>query len=254
VYAVISDVHSNIEALSAVFADLDDIGVRDVICLGDVVGYGPNPLECVDMIMDRCRVVLRGNHDEALVHGAYAFNLPARKAIDWTRKVLKPGWIAGHAVRRRWDYLTRLPLRHEEGPDVFIHGSPRDPTNEYILARDMSYGPSERFEHIFAGFERLLFVGHTHMPCVITDRYQTRTAQQLDYRYRFPDFCEHKTIVNVGSVGQPRDRDNRACYVVVTPQSITWRRVPYDFEKTMAKIGQIDDLEPQLAARLKIGT
>jgi predicted phosphodiesterase len=252
-FAIISDIHSNIEALTTVLADIDAQGVTDIVCLGDVVGYGPNPLECVDLIMQRCRLTLKGNHDEALVHGAYAFNLRAQKAIEWTRDQLKPGFFSGSAVRRRWEFLTNLPLRHEEGPDLLIHGSPRDPTNEYILATEIGFGPTEKFEEIFAGFERMLFVGHTHMPCVITDKYETKTSTELSNSYSFPDLCERKAIINVGSVGQPRDRDNRACYVVVDGQKITWRRLEYDFEKTAGKIDQIAQLDAALAARLKEG-
>ena len=252
-FAVISDIHSNIDALKACLADMSSLGVEDLICLGDVVGYGPNPLECVDLVMQHCRVTLKGNHDEALIHGAYYFNGPARKAIDWTRETLRPGVFSGAAARRRWEYLRDLPLRYEEGPDVFIHGSPRDPTSEYILPRDV-YGPNERFEEIFAGFERMLFVGHTHMPCVITDRYQAKTSNELGNVYTYPAMCDQKAIVNVGSVGQPRDRDPRACFVVVDGDTISWRRVEYDVAAAAAKIEAIPDLEPSLAARIRIGT
>ena len=252
-FAVVSDVHSNLEAMRACLADMASLGVEDLICLGDVVGYGPNPLECVDLIMTHARVTLKGNHDEALIHGAYYFNGPARKAIDWTREVLRPSLISGAAVRRRWEYLRDLPLRYEEGPDVFIHGSPRDPTSEYILQRDV-YGPNERFEEIFAGFERMLFVGHTHMPCVITDRYQTKTSLELQNTYTYPALCDQKAIINVGSVGQPRDRDPRACYVVVDGDTVTWRRVEYDVAAVAGRIEATGELEQSLAARLRIGT
>ena len=80
----------------------------------------------------------------------------------------------------------------------------------------------------------MLFVGHTHMPCVITDKYETKTSAELNNKYSFPDLCEHKVIINVGSVGQPRDRDNRACYVIVDGTTISWRRLEYEFEKTAA--------------------
>jgi diadenosine tetraphosphatase ApaH/serine/threonine PP2A family protein phosphatase len=252
-YALISDIHSNIEALTVVLADIDSLGVKDIYCLGDVVGYGPNPLECVDLIMERCKVTLKGNHDEALVHGAYAFNLRAQKAIEWTRDQLKPGFFSGSAVRRRWEFLTNLPLRHELGDDLLIHGSPRDPTNEYILATEIGFGPTEKFEEIFQSFNRMLFVGHTHMPCVITDRYETKTSTELENKFKFPDLADKRVIVNVGSVGQPRDRDPRASYVVVDGETITWRRLEYDFEKTAAKIEGIALLDSALAARLKEG-
>src|SRR5262249_30449067 len=156
----------NLEALTEVFADIERRGIRDIVCLGDVVGYGPNPLECTDLIMQRCKLTLKGNHDEALVHGAYAFHLKARKAIDWTRDQLKPRFFSGTAVRRRWEFLRDLPARHEDGANLFIHGSPRDPTNEYVLSTEIGLGPTDKFEEIFANFERMLFVGHTHLPCV----------------------------------------------------------------------------------------
>jgi diadenosine tetraphosphatase ApaH/serine/threonine PP2A family protein phosphatase len=251
VYAIVSDLHSNIEALTNVLADIESLGIDDIVCLGDVVGYGPNPLECTDMIMDRARVTLKGNHDEALVHGAYAFNLRAQKAIEWTRDQLKPGFFSGSAVRRRWEYLTNLPLRHEEGPDLFIHGSPRDPTNEYILSTEIGFGPTEKFEEIFEQFERMLFVGHTHMPCIITNDYETKTSSELENKWVYPG--KGKVIVNVGSVGQPRDRDNRACYVVVDGETVNWRRVEYDVPTTVAKIDAIAQLDAALGARLKEG-
>ena len=252
-YAIVSDIHSNIEALSVVLKDIDSLGIKELYCLGDVVGYGPNPLECVDLIMERCKITLKGNHDEALVHGAYAFNLRAQKAIEWTRDQLKPGFFSGSAVRRRWEFLTNLPLRHEVGADHLIHGSPRDPTNEYILATEIGFGPTEKFEEIFQSFERMLFVGHTHMPCVITDRYETKTSTELENKYTFGDMADKKVIVNVGSVGQPRDRDPRASYVVVDDNTVTWRRLEYDFEKTASKIEGIALLDTALAARLKEG-
>ena len=136
---------------------------------------------------------------------------------------------------------------------MFIHGSPRDPTNEYILATEIGFGPTEKFEEIFAGFERMLFVGHTHMPCVITDKYETKTSTELENKYVYPDMADQKVIVNVGSVGQPRDRDPRACYVVVDGDTISWRRVEYDVEKTVARMDSIAQLDAALSARLKEG-
>lgn len=251
-FAIVSDIHSNIEALTNVLADIESQGVTDIFCLGDVVGYGPNPVECTDLIMNRTRVCLKGNHDEALVHGAYAFNMRAQKAIDWTRDQLKPGFFSGAAVRRRWEFLTNLSLRHEEYGYLFIHGSPRDPTNEYILATEIGFGPNEKFEEIFASFDKALFVGHTHLPCVITSEYETASASELNHEW---DLSKNdcKVIVNVGSVGQPRDRDSRSCYVIVDDDTIRWRRVEYDFLKTIEKIERIAQLDNALGARLKEG-
>jgi predicted phosphodiesterase len=133
VFAAISDVHANLEALEQVFADIDRQGIKDVFCLGDIVGYGPTPLACVDKIFERCRVIVRGNHDEALLSGAYGFHGRAREAIDWTREQLKPGFFSGINVRTRWERMTQLPLIHQEGDFTFVHGSPRDPTTEYVI-------------------------------------------------------------------------------------------------------------------------
>lgn len=251
-FAIISDLHSNIEALSNVFEDIDKQGITDIVCLGDVVGYGPNPVECTDLVMQRARVCLKGNHDEALVHGAYAFNMRAQKAIDWTRDQLKPGFFSGSAVRKRWDFLTNLELRHEEFGFLFIHGSPRDPTNEYILANEIGFGPNDKFEEIFASFDKALFVGHTHLPCVISSEYDTATAEEINNEWDL-NKNDVKAIINVGSVGQPRDRDPRACYVVVDGDKVRWRRVEYDFMKTIDKIERIAQLDNALGSRLKEG-
>lgn len=252
-YAVISDIHSNVEALTAVLADLDALGVTDVRCLGDVVGYGPSPLECVDLVMSRAQVVVRGNHDEALVHGAYGFHLRAQDAIDWTRDQLRPGFFSGQAVRRRWEWLTTLPLRHEDGPDVFVHGSPRDPTQEYLMLREVSFGPSEKFEETFASFDRLLFCGHTHHPGVIFDDYQGFTPEAVGGELKLVDLAGRKAIVNVGSVGQPRDGDRRACYVLVDDGVIRWRRVDYEAERTFERVRATPRLHPSLGERLLAG-
>ena len=138
--AIISDLHSNVEALNAVFEDIDRHRVERIVCLGDVVGYGPEPTEVLDLVRARVQACIRGNHDDAIRAGAYGFNGPAKQAIDWTRAYLQPGYFSGFVVRQRWDWLTTLPLQLAEGPDLFIHGSPRDPTSEYVLKQEIDYG------------------------------------------------------------------------------------------------------------------
>ena len=251
-YAIISDIHSNTEALTKVLAHIDgQSNVEKIVCLGDVVGYGPNPRECTDMIMDRCSWTLKGNHDEALIHGAYAFNMRAQKAIEWTKDQLKPRFFSGSKTKKRWEFLSNLPLRHEESGNLFIHGSPRDATNEYILASEIGFGRTEKFDEIFEAFENLLFVGHTHLPCVINDDYEAINASDMDdgkYTHE-----EGKAIINVGSVGQPRDQNNNACYATVDGDTVTWNRVEYDYEATIAKIEKINALDPALGTRLRDG-
>ena len=252
-YALISDVHANLEALRAVLADIDALGVREVRCLGDVVGYGPDAVECTDLVMSRAAWCVKGNHEEALVHGAYGFHLRAKEAIDWHRDQLRPGFFSGPRVRARWDWLAGLPLRQEVGPDLFLHGSPRDPTQEYLLHHEVAIGPSEKYEEVFAGFERLLFVGHTHQPGVITSDYEARTSAELGDELRLSDLRGRKAIVNVGSVGQPRDKDPRACWVLVDEEAIRWRRVAYDPARTAQRVEASGRLHKSLGERLLTG-
>jgi predicted phosphodiesterase len=249
--AIISDLHSNEEALGAVVADMKAHAVDEIFCLGDVVGYGPDPIPVVDFVRENVAVTVMGNHDEALIGGGLGFSGVALKAIDWTRTQLQPGFFSGINVRNRWDFLTHLPLRHERGPDLFLHGSPRDPTSEYLLAHELSFGAIGKYEEIFATFDRLLFCGHTHLPCVITDDFEAKTAASLGNTWTHPG--KGRAIVNVGSVGQPRDEDNRASYVLFDGKTVTWRRVAYDFEKTAAKVFAIPELDRKLGERLALG-
>lgn len=250
-YALISDLHSNLAALEAVFADIDAQGIQTVYCLGDVVGYGPQPAECADLVMQRVEVTLKGNHDEALIHGAHCFGNHAKEALEWTRGQLEPGLLSGLKTRRRWKYLSSLPLKHFVGADMLVHGSPRDPTMEYLLPTDLD--DRAKYEAVFEGFDRLLFVGHTHLPGVLTDRFEFYVARDLDNTWSFPDLCDGQAVINVGSVGQPRDDDPRACYAVVDGDTVRWRRVEYDIAATVAKIEAIEQIHPRLGERLTKG-
>jgi diadenosine tetraphosphatase ApaH/serine/threonine PP2A family protein phosphatase len=248
-FAIISDLHSNLEALTAVLEDLDKRSVERIVCLGDVVGYGPEPIAVADLARERVSLCIRGNHDEALTSGAQFFGANAKKAIDWTRELLAPGFFASAATRERWKFLTTLPDRFASGPDLFIHGSPRDPTSEYVLAQEVSYEP-DKYREIFTAFDRLLFVGHSHFPCVITEDLEAKEASAIGNAYVH---TKGRAIVNVGSVGQPRDSDPRACYVIVDGERIEWRRVPYDVEATVKKVLAIPELPQQLGERLRVG-
>jgi len=247
--ALISDVHANYEALTAVLADIDREKVEKVVCLGDVVGYGPDPLPVVDLVRERAEICLEGNHDEALHRGPIGFNIPAAQVIEWTVENMKPGFFSGLDLRRRWEYITSRPQTHRIGDDFYVHGSPLDPTSGYILSQKIAFGPTSEFEEIFKATDRLIFCGHTHLPGVITDDFESHDAKKLENAWTWE---KGKAIVNVGSVGQPRDNDNRACYVLFDGKKVTWRRVPYAFEQTQAKV--LDRLKiAKLAERLKVG-
>ncbi len=149
--AIISDLHSNREALEAVFADIRRRGVTDLVCLGDVIGYGPDPEFCVDLVRGHARWCLMGNHDEALFRDASDFNPHARGAIVYTRRRMQPRWWSSSEKRARWKWLKNLPLKHSEGRFLFVHGSPRKPTHEYVFPKDSL--DSAKINGMFAKFD-----------------------------------------------------------------------------------------------------
>jgi diadenosine tetraphosphatase ApaH/serine/threonine PP2A family protein phosphatase len=247
VRALISDIHSNFEALQAVLADIKKHPVEEIYCLGDIVGYGPNPRECVDLVM-QCKVVLLGNHDQGAMFDPDGFNPSAERAIFWTRAQLEAPGENRQATERRWEFLAERPRTHREGPYLFVHGSARNPLNEYVFPEDI-YN-QRKMERIFALVDRYCFQGHTHVPGIFTENLQFHSPEEIDYTYRLNG---RKMLCNVGSVGQPRDGDWRACYVLLDGDTIRYRRVEYDIETTIKKIYAIADLENFLGDRLRDG-
>jgi predicted phosphodiesterase len=246
VRAIISDIHGNLEALIAVLDDISEQKIKEVYCLGDIIGYGPNPRECIDHVMDRCAVTILGNHDQAALFDPEGFNAGAERAIFWTRHVLETGDSKGN--ERRWSFLGELPRVRREDQFLFVHGSARNPLNEYVFPEDI-YN-QRKMERIFALVDRYCFQGHTHIPGVFTEGLNFLSPEEIEHRY---ELNEEKVLVNVGSVGQPRDGDPRACYVVLTDHTVQYRRVPYDFEKTIDKIYPIPELDNFLGDRLREG-
>jgi predicted phosphodiesterase len=244
-WALISDIHSNYEALLAVADDIEKHHVEKVICLGDIVGYGPNPCECVDLIMD-CDVAILGNHDQGALFDPEGFNSGAERAIFWTRTQLENA--RDPMAEARWEFLGDRPRMHKEGNLLFVHGSARNPLNEYVFPEDI-YNQN-KMEKIFLLIDQYCFQGHTHVPGVFTQSLQFLSPADINGSYRFDG---QKTMVNVGSVGQPRDGDPRACYVLLDGDRITFRRVEYDVQKTRGKIHGIPDLDKYLGDRLLDG-
>ena len=238
-YAVLSDIHGNLEALRAVLADAD-AHADAVLCLGDVVGYGADPVACVDMIGARARAVVAGNHEHAVTDRLDLswFNRHARAAAEWTRGRLDADCAA---------YLTALPLAAEVDDATLVHASPRQPEEwDYLVTAEDGLAA-------FAAFAtRLCFVGHSHVPAIWSlgssgpdyGRGDVDVALETGRRY----------IVNVGSVGQPRDRDPRAAYAVwdLEARRVTIRRVAYDIAGARAKI-EAAGLPRFLAERLSAG-
>jgi len=250
VFAIISDVHSNLEALTAVLDDIEARQVDDIICLGDIVGYGPDPEPCMDLVMRQCRFSISGNHDYAVLTEPEGFVPMARQAIEYTRHIMTENIPSVPRKQERWDYLKSMLLKKEEGDYFFVHGSPRDPRYEYILPTDVAYGLTDKLEEIFSMFSSIAFVGHSHMPGVFTDNMEFMRPTEIDYEY---EHKKGKIVVNVGSVGQPRDNDRRTCYVIVDGGHITFCRPRYDYTTAVDKIRRIDDLDDYLGERLTLG-
>ncbi len=247
-FAIISDVHANLEALQAVIEEIDRRGIQHILCLGDTVGYGPNPMECLDIVSSRCRASLMGNHDFAVLYEPYNFNSGAEAASFWTRQQFEND---PDPVRRaaRWRHLGNLPVRIRTSEFVAVHASPRRPVNEYIFPDDIYTNPG-KFVSIFERFDKLCFVGHTHVPGVFLEGPDFYSPDELDGKFEISD---EKAIINVGSVGQPRDRDPRSSFVVVSETHVEFVRVPYDIHTTVKKVEAIEELDNFLGTRLLDG-
>ena len=246
--AIISDIHANLEALQAVLADIDSRGLKRIICLGDVVGYGPNPLECLDLVMDRCEFSLMGNHDFAILYEPANFNMQAENASFWTRMQFD-GDKDVDRRNRRWRYLGSMPTRMNNELFVCFHGSPRKPINEYVFVDDIYQAP-QKMAAIFDRIQHLCFVGHTHVPGVFVPDPDFFAPEELDDRYRITD---ERAMINVGSVGQPRDKNPKSSYVILHDDAVQFVRVAYDVQTTVNKIKAIDALDNFLGIRLLEG-
>ena len=249
--AILSDVHANLEALTAVYKDLRQRGIQRAFFLGDIVGYGPNPAEVLDFIQ-HFEFCLLGNHDEACLKGPPSnFNAMAAKAVWWTRRQVCPDELSNPFLhpseylkrKENWDYLLKLRPVRTMGDMMFVHDTPAAPGSwHYVLKQ----------EDASAGFRahpgiRAFFFGHSHKPGVWTEEGFSfaEPGKRFDFKQR--------VMVNVGSVGQPRDKDPRACYVLLEPDGFRFFRVPYDLAKTQEKIRACPDLDPVLAERLAKG-
>ncbi len=245
--AIVSDIHSNLEAFQAVLADIDAQNVDEIYCLGDVVGYGPNPRECIELAM-KCNVCILGNHDQGALFDPEGFNAGAERAIFWTRTQLECGnGDSAERIRLR-NFLQELPRHRRENGLLFVHGSARNPLNEYVFPEDI-FNP-RKMEKIFLLVERFVFQGHTHVPGVFGADMTFKSPDELGNTYRLGST---KAMINVGSVGQPRDGNPRACYVVLDDDVIRYRRIEYPLDITVKKIYDIPELDNFLGDRLREG-
>ncbi|MFH1702960.1 MAG: metallophosphoesterase [Nitrospirota bacterium] len=226
-YAILSDVHSNLEALEAVLRNVDKRKVKDVLFLGDAVGYGPNPNECIELLIARCKILLAGNHDWGVLGltDINYFNEYARAAIEWTKQVITEG-----------NRKTLRPLPVKKGINkedmILVHSTPKEPEEWHYL---LTLWDAEINFHYFDN--KFCFLGHSHYPFVIE---KLLSGELVAYKEAAVMGKTERYIMNVGSVGQPRDGDPRACYAIVNDERMEIIRVPYDIgsvQKKMIKEG-----------------
>ncbi len=268
--ALISDLHSNQPALEVAIADARARGAQRFVCLGDIIGYGARPAECLTMTIAHCTeaatslgleagACLQGNHEFALLGSGEDFNPNARRAIDWTREQINAAAGERSVSYDFWDFLSALePLRLEQGA-MYAHGSPRDPVREYMLPRDARDTAKMRanFERMRAldaeGRSPVCFVGHSHVPGIFYEDGRFYRPKSTEGPYDMGDLEKCRAIVNVGSVGQPRDGDPRLSYALFDGRNLTFVRLDYDIALAQAHIRAVPALPAFLAERLAVG-
>lgn len=231
-YAIISDIHSNLEALNKALSIIDEKKVDEIICLGDVVGYGANPNECVDIVRSRCSSVVLGNHDAAALDTSLAhdFNVIARKAVFWTAEQLTDESKA---------FLSSLPMTEKkESQILLVHSSPDNPEAwDYIIDNDDAFSAIRHFD------EKICFIGHTHVPGIFS---HSGRAKEITRDEQF--------LVNVGSIGQPRDGNPKLAFGIF--DSASWEyeliRSQYNIQAAAEKI-YAAKLPEELGNRLMYG-
>jgi diadenosine tetraphosphatase ApaH/serine/threonine PP2A family protein phosphatase len=246
--AILSDIHGNLEALQAVLDDAARQGATEIYCLGNVCSLGgPNPYECADLAL-AWSMVLLGNHDQAMFADPSRYPAYARNAFRWAAAQIEAPIPTTAEGQRRRQFLEGLPRSHQVGDWLFVHGSPRNPIHEFVQPENL-YN-AQKMAQVFAFVERYGFVGRTRQPGILTEDRRFIRPDQAGNFYRLDG---RKTIVNVGSVGQPRDGDPRACYALLDGDTIRYRRVEYDVQTTIKKIHAIPDLDNSLGDRLRTG-
>ncbi len=242
-YALLSDIHSNLEALTAVLEDIDRHGgVDEIWSLGDIVGYGPDPGECIKLLRCRKHISVSGNHDifcSGKMDALYLLNPEAATACRWTARVLSPEDI---------EYLNGLPDVVERGNFTLVHGSPRDPVWEYVMSQSIALINFDYFR------TKYCLVGHTHIPLVFKlDEEGNCITLPLSESIGVV-LGRDKMIVNPGGVGQPRDGDPRAGYAIYDNESgvVRLHRVAYDIKLTQQKMVK-QNLPVRLISRLEKG-
>ena len=223
-YGIFSDVHGNLEALKAVLKAYESENIDEYICLGDMVGYGANPRECLALVRDTCSHVIAGNHDFAAVGKTDVtyFNSNARAAVEWTARQLTEEDKA---------YILSLDIMVVKTDAIFVHASLDEPDKwNYIL------DPITVYKNFILLDRPLCFIGHSHIPCVFLDEERVEFVSRREISHTFKSGDRY--IINVGSVGQPRDNDPMSSFCIydAVAREISIKRVPYDIDNAQRKI------------------
>lgn len=248
-YAILSDIHGNVGALHAVLEDIESEGIDTIYCLGDIIGYGPEPRECLQIAMDEFVFSLKGNHEHGILFEPIGFNETAAISAEWTREQLNDPERDRDQNHSFWNFLGDLPAEKKQDDIHYVHASPVDPTGQYVLPADIRN--TRKMRDIFDRIEQTCFGGHTHIPGVFEKgRDEFLRPDMLEGSY---DMNRAKALINVGSVGQPRDGNTDACYVIISDEEVQYRRVSYPVRETAEKIWRHKGLPNVLAKRLLSG-
>jgi predicted phosphodiesterase len=248
--AIVADIHANLEALTTVLEHAESKGIKRLVCLGDIIGYGPNPRECLKLLF-RSEVAIMGNHEEAVMFYGEDFNPKAKASLEWTKDQLNSTSFDRTENYDLWNFLGTMQQTVEDGDVLYTHGSPRIPTREYVVPSDIK--DKEKMQGIFDLMKRVCFIGHSHIPHVYTSDMRHASPESLNHAIDLRKLGDRKVLINVGSVGQPRDGDVRASYVTFDGNVVRFWRLDYDYKKTVEKIYSIDPLPNFLGDRLLVG-
>ncbi|MFV1958592.1 MAG: metallophosphoesterase [Planctomycetota bacterium] len=248
--ALLADIHSNLEALTVVLDHMASRGIERIVCLGDIIGYGPNPRECLEALF-RSEVAIMGNHEEAVMFYGEDFNPKARASLEWTKDRLNSTEYDRTSNYDLWNFLGTMQQIVEDGDVMYTHGSPRVPTREYVVPQDA--GNREKMQGIFDLVKKVCFIGHSHVPHIYTSDHKHATPEALGDAIDLRKLGDRKALINVGSVGQPRDGDTRLSYATFDGHVVRFNRLEYDLQTTVEKIYATEGLPNFLADRLLIG-
>lgn len=251
--AILSDIHGNLEALEAVLADAASCGADRFVCLGDILGFGADVVACVDRVREVCAWSLMGDHEYNLreyLAGRLKPNRAAEDRLKWEADLLVPGRTPRLVDKRRWDWVRRLETQVWEGKTTYIHARPTDPVLGWIGLDEAA--SRQAMSADFALIQDIAFHGHSHVPGILDDRGVSKTPNAGDVRIEWKPGV--KALIDVGSVGQPRDGHADACYVLQEGVEVRFRRVKYDVEAAARKIERLPVGEGEmLAMRLRKG-